>query len=276
MSGRERGLPGRENLAGLARPGYAQEQVRVGINVMQAFPSAFAFCCVLMFAAPMGSLIHLHFNMNVRYWVGWWCALAIVPLFVFIAAYGVHIYTRQPNKTAVLASVVVPSALYILIGLLVWAGAREKASHLANIDCSAFESKLQLEHSWKAAHGLFTACMQATAASNPNITVAQGEAMYRIWQCQGYEAGLEANGNDWEYLAEVEEKFACSGWCTAERPLWTAKDTLDSCSASVGQDLNAVATVGREVLVLSTLLLAFFSACLLVVGPRLRAKGYDW
>merc|ERR1719456_2130030 len=99
--------------------------------------------------------------------------------------------------------------------------------------------------------------------------LADAMQVYRIHHCEGYAEAKEQLATDWDYLAYVEDKHLCSGWCQPGPRLWTFKDTKDACSVAIGHlFLSEVQRVSQQIIVFTVLALSL-SAVAIFIGPVL-------
>lgn len=236
------------------------------INMLAVFPSTFAFSCLLMFVTPMFSFWTMDSNASIRYWIGRWCLLSFIPLLIITVGYVIHTQIRGPNKATVVSCLIIPCLLNFVIGEIVYTVAKSDASGLLTHDCNAFEGKVSLQASWKAAYDLHQTCIEAAAKADPKLTKAAAQRMYTVKNCEGYEAAYKNHRRDWKYLEALENDLGCGGFCYASPGLWTNKPVLDSCSIASGQDLSLLGMEARQNLLMNFLLLGFFSACLVQFG----------
>mmetsp|Transcript_129317 Transcript_129317/g.258206 ORF Transcript_129317/g.258206 Transcript_129317/m.258206 type:complete len:265 (+) Transcript_129317:108-902(+) len=237
------------------------------VDVLRAFPIIFTFGCMLLFLPPLVKCISVAFDPDYLYWCGRSaCLYSFIPC-VLIAL--VHLRNEQrgePSRVAVVLALVGSSCVWLIIATNFMSQGDQSGMRLSAEDCRSFAFKYQLEQSWEQANDFMTLCKQQHFAElhfNPSIV-----------DCPGYS---EAETADWRYLAFLEMRHACGGFCTAGPQLWAFGGGGERCSRAVADVmLDKVYLTGLELMFYSVSLFAFAGSGLVFAGPRLRALGVDW
>eukprot|EP00421_Protoceratium_reticulatum_P017190 CAMPEP_0168395330 /NCGR_PEP_ID=MMETSP0228-20121227/19989_1 /TAXON_ID=133427 /ORGANISM="Protoceratium reticulatum, Strain CCCM 535 (=CCMP 1889)" /LENGTH=197 /DNA_ID=CAMNT_0008408761 /DNA_START=262 /DNA_END=855 /DNA_ORIENTATION=- len=170
------------------------------------------------------------------------------------------------SRPAVVLALVGSCLILVVLSERVMDRGRELASRFASGDCSGFPGKWELERGWQAAKKFHKECSESSKVMNPVME-----------NCPGYEAQLGRHP-EWRYLAGLEDRHLCGGWCSAHVQLWALGETPSAaCSQRVGEALHMkAARVGTQLFIYGLLLLLITVAVLLQVGPVIRSLGVDW
>mmetsp|Transcript_58640 Transcript_58640/g.168392 ORF Transcript_58640/g.168392 Transcript_58640/m.168392 type:complete len:203 (-) Transcript_58640:52-660(-) len=150
--------------------------------------------------------------------------------------------TAVSRRSAVVMSVVLPVACFLIVAMTYKSAAEDLKNRLWDRDCHSTPSKYRLEEAWQAANTLHRQCLQDRAARVPEASSEELAASLPLYQCDGYAEGLATWKNDWEYLASLEGDHHCAGWCeSAPAPLWhvfRSAGSKERCSLAAGDVLG--------------------------------------
>lgn len=232
-------------------------------NGLHMLPEMFTFLCFLIFIPPHVTSIHVTMDPNVRFWMG--DTLHIIALFLspmlIIAGHIPYRLRGAPSKLAIVLSMIGPSIVFGILSNHILTKALNYGNQFAANDCKPPSEKFDLEESWRVARTFYAGC-SVQEDVNPKE--------YLIHNCIGY---YERNSNNsaWQYLAQVEVKYRCGGWCALNQTLWTFNVAQDSCSTAISQVMSGkVVSKALQVVVYSIFLLALSSISLILLGPSLR------
>jgi hypothetical protein len=204
--------------------------------------------------------------------------LLIIPIIITLA-HIVHHIRRVPNKFAVIAGLLFPSVLLLLTSNGQMTTAMDRADTLFSVDCDTFEGKRVLQRSWEAADRLFEDCLNSTVERNPQLTVAQLKEHFRIQDCEEYEAQYQSPTyrRDWDYLRYLEVEHGCTGWCEPGQQLWSRVPHKDSCSTAISAVYAfKIEDHSKQVCIIMISTLVSSAVGLVLLGPLLRQRGYDF
>jgi len=253
------------------------------MDVLRLVPWVIMLCCIVMFATPVMLTLHIGRDHNVKYWVGPWCDVVVILPIVFLVTGVMHLGKDLPDKRICAVCLLVPAIGLLILADSVLTVVSDKSDELFSLDCDTFAGKRDLEREWNAASELYNGCIEETLRTvkesyGREFTVAEAKAMYKIQDCEEYEATYLKHQRDWDYLKVLEEEEVCSGWCAPGESLWTYQDKpRDACSVSVSASLSGkVAHNAGQVLSSAIFILAF--TCFLLVGvrPILKKHGIKW
>lgn len=243
-------------------------------------PTAFIFCCFVIFATPMALTIALGYDRSVKYWIGPWGLMSFGIPVLFALGHYVHLERGFPRKPVVLLCTLFPAVLFLIVGDIHLSVSYDLSDQLFSTDCDTFDSKRVLERAWERANDLYAKCITTTVQNQGkkhNLTIAKAFDLYRIHHCEEYNSALQENKEQWDYLRHLEEQHHCSGWCEPGRRLWTYKGTRDACSVAVGTVLRfKVQRIAMQVVVYSVVVIVLVTIVLVLVGPMIRAAGMPW
>jgi len=251
------------------------------IGYSRMLPTAFIFCCFVVFATPMALTIALGYDSSVQYWIGSWGLMSFAIPVLFAAGHLVHLERGFPRKPVVLLCTLFPAVLFLIIGDIHLSVAYDLSDQLFSTDCDTFDSKRVLQKSWERASDLYEKCITKTVhnqGTKHNLTMVTAFDLYRIQHCEEYEQALKENQEHWDYLRHLEEHHHCSGWCEpGAKRLWTYKGVRDSCSVAVGAVLRfKVQRIAMQVVAYSVGIIVLVTIVLVIVGPMIRAAGMPW
>jgi hypothetical protein len=152
-------------------------------------PTAFIFCCFVVFATPMALTIALGYDSSVKYWIGAWGLMAFGVPVLFAAGHLVHLERGFPRKPIVLLCTLFPAVLFLIIGDIHLSVAYDLSDQLFSTDCDTFDSKRILQRSWERANNLYEKCITKTVENSGqthNLTVETAFDLYRVHHCEEY------------------------------------------------------------------------------------------
>jgi len=239
-----------------------------------SFADAFTFSLLAVYSYPISAFTYLAFQKHVTYWLGRWCLFVwLIPL-VNIWGYMAIVQGYHRRKVVVMTCILVPCTLLFFLGNVYLHNSSTTASQLLADDCNTFERKRELETAWKAAHSIWTKCVDHTAAGS-GINRTEAMRITKVHHCKGYEESYDKYGERWDYLQDLELHRQCAGWCeTQKHALWSFNDVKDSCSTSVGLNMHlALRRTALQIFTFSGAILVF-AVGVVIVDP-LRKLGWD-
>lgn len=236
-----------------------------GIDLLQVYPTGFAFFCMLIFVTPVVKCVDLAFDIDVAYWMGYLPMIAALspPAFTVLAFFVNKQWAASSKAGTVLALIGSGIALLVL-GDQLGSHASLLADRFTSLDCRGFPDSMELEKQLVAAKAFYKQCL----ASTPDLP---------IQDCPNYDRELDHHSK-WDYLASMEMRFACTGWCEPREPLWNYGALGgDRCGVVVGQLMRAkVHRTCSQILTWSLCLVALTSVALALLLPAIRKAGLDW
>lgn len=239
-----------------------------GVDLMRIFAAAFTLSCLLLFAAPVVKCIDLAFSIEVTFWLGLVPRVFVFfPLGFILVAHIIHWRRQAPNKYAILLATVGSALVLLVLSHRLLGQAASLSAKFSSTDCS-FPQKHELELAHQAAKSFFESCQAQSENADYN---------YMITDCRGYQEQL-ATHPSWNYLEKLEQRYACAGWCTTDKPLWGfAFTTRAPCSGIVGQILQtSVSQVAKQVFIYCIFIVMGSATSLILLGPKIRDLGMDW
>mmetsp|Transcript_14067 Transcript_14067/g.40151 ORF Transcript_14067/g.40151 Transcript_14067/m.40151 type:complete len:258 (-) Transcript_14067:133-906(-) len=235
------------------------------LNIVHVFPEAFASCCILVFAPPVVKSFYLASDSLISYWFGVRPKVVVaLPLAFIGAGYAMQAARRSPRRLAIALSLVGSSIALGVQANNMAVNAVRLSNSFAASDCESFTMKHNLESTWHIAYDFHRSC-----------SAKIGED-YLIQHCPDYPEQAFKNPG-WDFLQDMEQRYACGGWCRHRAPLWTSLPTADSCSTVVSQVLSAkVLRDSVQIVIYSFVVLALSTIALILLGPTMRDKGFDW
>lgn len=235
----------------------------------QTFATVFTFACFLMFFIPVLSALHVGFDGNVDYWIGYhviWLLLLPIPI-LFAVNFAMNMRNRRPKRSMILACLIVPSVVLFLIGGILSFQAGHINTKLTGRDCATWPRMRVLDLSWQAADKFLQACKKANPVLKDRMLVQD---------CPGYEDQMWNTDQKqyWAYLQFLEVNYGCVGFCGGGAgPLWTRTPEYprppDSCAAAVASVLRTkVQQVALQLIVFACIALFVSLAWMGTVGSR--------
>jgi len=247
------------------------------IDVLAMFPNAFTLLTLLLFAMPCYLLMENALFGAVRYWSSSWVWLVPIIPVIIICSHVVHVSSGLPNKWAVVSSLILPSAVLLLLANGQMTHAMDRADKLFSVDCDTFEGKRMLQRSWDAAEQLYESCLQATVDANEDLTIPQLKEHFRIQDCEEYTVAHHERSRDWDYLQYLEVNHGCTGWCSPGQQLWSRVPHKDDCSTTVSAVFAfKIEEHAKQVCLIMFAALMLTAIGLVICGPLLRARGFHW
>lgn len=220
------------------------------LDFRRVFPAALLLSGLFLFVTPVVKVADVAFDVTMAYWTGQAPQLvAVATLPLLLLAVGLSWLANGPSRSAVLLGIGVPALMLAVVSERVMGGAVSYSISLTSSDCRSLGAKFELERAWQAAESFASTC--------------QSEV---IEECPGYGSAAHAFPT-WEYLAEVERRHSCSGWCQPGRSLWGGRAAHgDSCSVAVGETIGTkVVHNMTQVFVHSLVVLALLSTLLVAL-----------
>lgn len=241
-------------------------------SVPISFADAYIFSVLALYSYPIATCTYLGFQDHVAYWLGRWCLFVwLIPL-LLTWGYLCIVSRRVRRKVVILTCIIVPCAIFFIIGNVYLHNSSTTASQLLADDCGTFLRKRELETAWKAAEKVWTKCVDEMTATGINRTEAA--RITKVHHCKGYDELYSVYGEKWEYLKDLEVRRQCAGWCKTNHALWTFSDVKDSCSTSVGLKMQlAVRRTSLQIFTFSGAILVV--AVGVVIADPLRKLGWE-
>lgn len=245
-------------------------------HVMSNFQAMFTLFCFVLFVVPAWLVFHVGSDPEVLHWITRAAKSVIALPILIVVTHVVHHFTGRPNRILILLCTVGSAALLLIVGDMILMGSYTLINQLVADDCSTFPGKAEVELEWQNAKTFYASCVSDLAAnSSGNLTFQDAVVQYRIQSCPDYEQQLEANPQ-WPYLEQLEDRYACAGWCARGLPLWSFKEATGPCAPAVAQILNEkVAWAMLQVVVLSIAALGVLGIGLISAAPALRKYGVE-
>jgi len=240
---------------------------RKQFDLLRVFPTAFTICTLLLFTSPLVKCIDLAFDTDCSFWMGHAPQVcAFVPLVLISGAHAVHVVRGRPSRLAVVVSLIGSSLVLLVLFMRYMGRGMELGTRFISNDCRTFPSKYKLEGEWQAARAFHEACIEKS-----------GVAHVMIEDCTGYQDDLKKHP-EWHYLASLERRHLCGGWCDVGPQLWGFEDTPGvPCSHIVGDVMWAkVERLGTQLFFFFLIVLTITTFVLVYLGPHIRALDVDW
>lgn len=240
-----------------------------GTDQGTTFAAAFFFCSVAIYIFPLIMAWRLAFDSNVDFWFGrfpFWVTLPI-PL-VFVVVYILHIKVQRPKRPYMLASFIIPSVTFFMVGSAISYKSIALQDRLLSVDCKVLPRFREIYQAAEDARRLYKKC-------NPN-----GERiLFQV--CPEYDKWsqeVEDRAEMWRYLQFVEGSNGCSGFCTAgTTSLWhfpDDQDVRDACAPCVASVMRTkIDHTASQLKMYSVIVLFSFLAWLFICTPSLRRIG---
>lgn len=256
----------------IAAPDPVDETPKYG----KMFPTAFTFTCFVAFGPPTVSALVLAQDASVRYWIGPYGLLVLTVPLLLVVCHLLHLRAGRPRRVIVLVSTIAPCILFLIVGNVHAVVAGDLASRLYSTDCTTFDVKRNLNKEWLAAEAVYKQCLGDTAP-HIGLTVDDSLKLFRLHHCEEYSTNFTMHREAWEYLRDLEEHQACSGWCTTGTRLWSYNNPHDSCSVAAGTVLDfKVRRISVRMITYTAFALVVILLALLAIGPFIRKAGMDW
>jgi hypothetical protein len=238
------------------------------------FEVKLTFIVSVLLYYPISLCFLLNSKVSVQYWFGYWSLGTAVAVIVWVVFCLVALANGTLRRgLAAIFVIILPSAFLAGMSQVQAWQFTERAASLVTTDCETFEQKAVVQRSWDAALALKTACISslvnATGASISEISL-----LTDIEQCPGYHEASAGHERDWAYLAHLEARNHCGGWCTPQQPIWVHQPFVqDSCAFTVASSLSgSISVTSTQIAVYSTVLLACGCFMLLLSPKSLGAE----
>mmetsp|Transcript_1996 Transcript_1996/g.5288 ORF Transcript_1996/g.5288 Transcript_1996/m.5288 type:complete len:268 (-) Transcript_1996:41-844(-) len=254
---------------------------RKQFDLLRVFPMAFTLTGLLLFTSPVVKCIDLAFDQDCYYWMGHAPqVVSFVPIVLLLLVHGLNSLRGQPSRVAVVMGFIGSCLVLVVLFERYMGRGTELGNRFISNDCRSFPAKYQLEREWQAASKFHSECRRpghlldgAPALAPFGVSSVSG----MIEDCPGYKDELLRHP-DWGYLAGLERRHLCGGWCEPGPQLWGFADTPGvRCSAVVGDVMTAkVQRLGTQLFIYCLLILGITTWVLIYLGPHIRALGIDW
>lgn len=246
------------------------------------WPHAFTLSVLAVYGAPILAFCNLSRDASVQFWVGPLGMSTLAIPVLLVVCHMVHLRLGMPREGPVISTAVLPAVMLLILGNLHLVMSSGLGAVLVSKDCTTFQAKQDVQHSWRVAAQLYETCINRTVRAN-HVPFAEGLKLVRLPDCAEYK--VKDNGEDpheefrerWEYLRLVEEQYACAGWCWEAVPMWTTQRVKDACSYASGLVLKQrVRFVASRVIAYSVIVGAVFITGIVQFGAHIRRRGEDW
>jgi len=235
---------------------------RKQFDLLRVFPMAFTMCGLLLFTSPVVKCIDLAFDHDCFYWMGHAPqVVAFVPIVLLVCVHCLNSIRGRPSRAAVVMGFIGSCMVLIVLFERYMGRGTELGNRFISNDCKSFPAKYKLDREWQAANAFKEACRQRRSGG---ASIVSG----MIEDCPGYQDELEKHP-DWRYLAGLERRHLCGGWCEPGPQLWGSAIVGDVMTAKVGR-------LGTQLFIYCLLVLAITTWVLVYLGPHIRALGIDW
>lgn len=235
------------------------------------FNNAFSTCCTLLFTAPVVKAIFLVNDPLVSFWLGFRPKVVVLMPIVFIfVSYLIQQVAGSPMKRALVLNLIGGSLVLGLQANQIAVNALVLSNSFAASDCENYTLKYGFENAWLAAHEFRKGC-----SPNTRDPLAPDDGL--IQHCEGYKKEATTRPA-WAFLWNLEERYACAGWCKPREPLWVISHTTqDSCSTVVAQVLSAkIQRDSMQLAIYNIIMLTISVVAIIGLGPTLKAHGIGW
>lgn len=263
------GLYGRDIFPPETEPGRGDFDDKAGtFDLIQVFPLGFLLICALLFAPPTVKCIDASFDPDFTYWNGEAAKVfSFLPLALVAVAHVRNVRHGAPSRLAVFVGLLGSAICLLVASLLLFEGGLATGHSFANPDCNTFVGKADLERSWQSARAFYAACLLEEGQSDI--------VLLAIEDCPGY---MQHEDDAWRYLADLEQRHSCGGWCTPGPQLWGFGEVPGTqCSTAVGDMMLAkIRSTGRQLLAYSLAVVLLATGALYFWGAKLRGVGVEW
>jgi len=235
------------------------------VDIVRVFPEVFAIASFLAFVPPIVKSVYLAYDPLVSYWLGDSPkAFAVLPMLFIVISYAIQGAKRAPRRGAIALSLIGSSVALGVQANNIAVNALQLSNSFAASDCEFFTKKYELERDWIAARDLRETCSKEIGED------------YLIQHCPQYREGRFQHAG-WDFLSSMETRYSCGGWCRPSSPLWTSRQTRDSCSTVVSQVLSAkVVRDSIQIVVYNIVVLTLSTISLIMLGPTVHERGFQW
>lgn len=253
----------------------AYENAKEGrVMLKRIFPAAFTMILVVLFFIPGYLTIYAASHPVVKYFHGEWYYI-LFPIPVLVAMVHFFHVRNGPDRYVTNFALIIPSMLLLIYATSLFTSATSKADRLFSTDCNTMREKTHLQREWEAAHTLYRGCLKETAAAR-NLTRSYLAEKFRIQDCEEYPAALREHRRDWNYLQQLEEDHACTGFCKPGEQLWSSGPHKDSCAIAVASVFRYIVKGNcMQVIAISLVTLCLEMATVVFLGPALRSTSVD-
>mmetsp|Transcript_15326 Transcript_15326/g.30143 ORF Transcript_15326/g.30143 Transcript_15326/m.30143 type:complete len:316 (+) Transcript_15326:122-1069(+) len=249
---------------------------------MKLWPHAFTLSVLAVYGAPILAFCNLARDATVQFWVGNLGMYTLAIPVMLVLCHAIHLRLGGPREGPVISTAVLPAVVLLILGNLHLVMSSGLGSVLVSKDCSTFQAKQDVQHSWRVAAQLYETCLNRTVRAN-HVPFVQGLKLIRLPDCAEYKVkDGEADPHKefrerWDYLRTVEEQYACAGWCWEAVPLWTNQAVKDACSYASGLVLKQrVRYVASLVISYTVIVGAIFITGIVQFGTYVRKRGEEW
>lgn len=236
-----------------------------------AFEVKLTFFVLLGLFYPVTLCLLLHTKPTVQYWFGNWIGYVAIIVVVWVVICHIGMVTKAISKQwAPILMIIMPALLLVCVCQVQKVQFSGVGAALQSNDCSTtlLSAKSALDDAWWAAHELMDTCskqlVQITGAS-----LEETLSVTDLSECAGYDELSKTYSRDWQYLEEVESYYQCGGWCTSQKPIWTApaSHVHDSCSLSVARALTSSINVLCAQVTTQAIVLLVLASFAVLVSP---------
>jgi hypothetical protein len=223
------------------------------------FASSLTGTLFCVFLYPLLTVVHLAFDENVQFWIGWYPLLTLLVPVVWFIAHFYHIHLGKGNRAVVTFTFTFPCVVFFLVGGSILFQATHVVDGLLTADCAHFRAIRPVEQAYLDAATVLKKCQEEQ--KNDNLL---------LQHCRDYinEYDSESHADNWPYLQFVERNYNCHGFCEATGVgLWTRDGGMDACSVAVASVLRGrVQHAAWQLMLYSAAVLILFLAWLAFIG----------
>lgn len=245
-------------------------------NHRRLFPALYTLCTFAIFGSPVMAGIELANNPTVQYWIGSTAWLVLLVPILLTGAHVAQMIANRPTFWALLLSTAIPSLILMIVGYIHQAEAADIAEKLISSDCVTFSQKARLEDAYMEAEAAFWNCTSRLAVLTNTEAVVVEESMV-LQDCPAFTASPYAR--DWQYIAQLEENQACSGWCDQGVPSLFTKPhyAQDPCTLVAGVVLETqVSYIAERMFMVGLVDLVFSIFALAIMQEFVIKAGIAW
>lgn len=181
--------------------------------------------------------ITLAWDPTLRYWFGHLLLLTVIFIMLWVVAsyYGASRWSMRKTHS-ILLLILVPFTVLVLVTQVQTWQLTTQATSLASVDCQSFAWKADLERARTAASVVLQNCTDMIASATGKTT-EEAKPLATFNECPGFQDGMRMFRKEWSYLAHLETRQDCSGWCTLQPSVWLFEMASDSCSIIVARNM---------------------------------------
>jgi hypothetical protein len=230
------------------------------------FASSLTGTLFCVFLYPLLTVVHLAFDENVQFWIGYYPLFTLLIPLVWLCAHAYHIHLGKGNRAVVTFTFTFPCVVFFLVGGSILFQATHVTDGLLTADCAHFRAIRPVEQAYRDAATVLSKCQEEQ--KNDNLL---------LQHCKNYidEYDSETHAEYWPYLQFVERNYNCHGFCSATNVgLWTRDGGMDACAVAVASVIKGrVLHSAWQLMLYSAAVMVLFLAWLAFVGNLEDSKA---